>query len=139
MRSLETGLARFSLAGLAIYFPVETWASLPYGLGHPMYLVDLIAMCLLAFGGVHSLRARPEPAPGPLSAAWGWAAANGWRGTAWRWEDALDNAGVNLDHGQVELWTVTVASAIALICFVLSLVLVAGRRSNPARTPGPGR
>jgi hypothetical protein len=124
MRNVETGLARFSLGILVLYFPIETWASLPYGLWHPMYLVDFIAMCLLAFGGTYSLRARPAAAPGPLCAAWGWAAANGWRGTAWRWLDHFDNDGANLDHGVTELWVVTLASLVALFCFGLSLVLV---------------
>ncbi len=129
MRDRETALARFSLGILLIYFPVETWVSLPYGLAHPMYLVDFIAMCLLAFGGWHSLRARPQRAPGPLCAAWAWTAANGWRGSAWRWIDFLDNDGKQLDHGVAELWVVSVASALALVCFGLSLVLVVRRSS----------
>jgi len=128
MRNVETGLARFSLGVLVLYFPLETWVSLPYGLWHPMYLVDFIAMCLLAFGGLHSLRARPATAPGPLCAAWGWAAANGWRGTAWRWMDVLENEGTNLDHGSVELWVVTLASLCALVCFGLSLTLATTKR-----------
>lgn len=128
MRSLETALARFSLCVLVVYFPVETWVSLPYGLWHPMYLVDFIAMCLLLYGGLHSLRARPEPAPGPLCAAWAWTAANGWRGTAWRWLDMIENDGARLDRGSLELWVVTLATAAALTCFGLALKLAARPR-----------
>jgi hypothetical protein len=130
MRRLETGLARFTLCCLLIYFPLETWASLPYGLWHPLYLVDFIAICLLLYGGLHSLRARPGLAPGPLCAGWGWTAANGWRGTSWRWLDTIENNGANLDHGIVELWVVTGASLLALVCFVLALRLTA-RRATP--------
>jgi len=123
VRTVETSLARFSLAILVVYVPVETWASPSHGLLHPMYLVDLIAMCLLFFGARHSLAARPASAPGPLAAAWGWTAANGWRATAWRWLDALENQGRELDHGRAELWAVTIASALALVCFAAALTL----------------
>ena len=131
MRRAETALARFSLALLLVYFPLETWVSLPYGLWHPLYLVDFIAMGLLLWGGSYSLRARPEPAPGPLCAAWAWAAANGWRATTWRWIDMLENEGRKLDRGAVELWVVSIASLLALGCFVFSLRLVSAR---PSRT-----
>ena len=81
----------------------------------------------MLYGGLHSLHARPRPAPGPLAAAWGWASANGWRATAWRWIDWLDNEGKRLDHGQVELWVVTIVSLLALIFFGVALSLVARR------------
>ncbi len=124
-RKAETALARFSIALLVIYFPVETWVSLPYGLWNPFYLVDFIAMVLLLWGGVHSLRARPGRAPGLLAAAWGWAAANGWRGTFWRVFDIYE--GGELDYGMAELWAVGIATTLALACFLLSLVLVVAR------------
>ena len=63
LRKTETALAHFSIAVLVIYFPVETWVSLPYGLWNPFYLVDFIAMVLLLWGGVHSLRARLDDRP----------------------------------------------------------------------------
>ena len=125
-------LARFSLAALIVYFPIETWVSLPYGLWHPMYLVDFIAMCLLAFGGIYSLRSRPDPAPGPLCAAYGWASANAWRATAWRWIDVFETGGEKLDRGMLEVWVVTVAAVLALGLFALSLVLVVRSRARPA-------
>ena len=65
-RSLETALARVTLGMLVVYIPGETWASLPDGLLNPYYIVDAIAMVLLLFGALHSLRARPRPAPGML-------------------------------------------------------------------------
>ena len=127
VRKTETRLARFTLGILLIYFPLETWFSLPGGLLHPMYLVDFIAICLLLYGALHSLRARPATAPGPLCAAWAWTAANGWRATSWRWLDTLEKGGENLVYGDVELWIVTLASAMALACFLFSLTLVARR------------
>ena len=42
-RRIETILARFTLGFVAVYFPVETYASWRYGLLNPFYLVDLIA------------------------------------------------------------------------------------------------
>ncbi|MCA1561036.1 MAG: hypothetical protein LC804_12475 [Acidobacteria bacterium] len=81
LRTTETRLAKFTLAMLVVYFPLETWVSLPDGLTNPFYLVDLIAMALLPYGALRSLRARPRSAPGVLCAAYGWTAANGWRAT----------------------------------------------------------
>jgi hypothetical protein len=121
-RRVETGLAWFTVLALVVYFPVETWVSLPHGLLSPYYLVDFIAMLLMLCGAVISLRARPRPAPGVLCGAYGWAAANGWRAT-WGRVHELARGG-SLDHGAAEAWVVGVASAIALACFGLSLALV---------------
>ena len=122
LRGIETGLSRFTLAILLIYFPLETWVSLPHGLWNPFYLVDLIAMVLLFSGALRSLRARPEPQPALLCAAWAWTAANGWRGTSWRVFELLE--GGELEYGPGEVWVVGGATALALACFVLSLVLI---------------
>ena len=55
-RAIETGLARFTLAALVVYFPMETWVSWPHGLWNPFYLVDFIAMVLMFWGARVSLR-----------------------------------------------------------------------------------
>ena len=47
-RQIETGIAKFTVGFLVIYIPIETWTSLPYGLLNPFYLVDVVAMVLLA-------------------------------------------------------------------------------------------
>jgi hypothetical protein len=122
-RHIETALAWFTLAALIVYVPGETYVSWPYGLWNPFYLVDLIAMALLLWGAVHSLRARPQRSPGVLCAAYGWAAANGWRATFGRLAEL--SAGGELDYGRGEAWVVGMASAIAVICFVILLVLTA--------------
>jgi hypothetical protein len=122
LRKAETGLARFTLGGLLIYVPVETWTSWPGGLWNPFYLVDLIAMVLLFAGAVHSLRARPRPAPGVLCAAYAWTAANGWRATFGRVFEVLE--GGELDYGTGELWAVGGGTALTLACLGLSLFLV---------------
>jgi hypothetical protein len=121
-RALETGLSRFTLVMLAIYAPVETCASLPYGLLSPFYLVDLIAMILLLAGAVFSLRARPHPSPSLLCAAYAWTAANGWRATFGRIAEL--ERGQALDYGPAELWAVGIGSALALACFLACLYLV---------------
>jgi hypothetical protein len=123
LRQLETSLACATLWSLLFYVPLETWASLPYGLLNPFYLVDVIAMALLAVGAAHSLRARPRPAPGLLCAGIAWAAANGWRATFGRIVEL--RSGGSLDHGAAEMWAVSVATTLALACLGLALYLVA--------------
>ena len=123
LRELETGLAYTTLGLLVFYVPIETWASWPYGLLNPFYLVDVIAMALLFLGAVSSVQARPRPAPGLLCAGIAWSAANGWRATFGR-IDQLGRGG-SLDHGAAEMWTVSLATTLALICLGLALYLVA--------------
>jgi len=122
LRKIETGLAWFTLGALVIYFPAETYISVPEGLWNPFYLVDLIAMILLFWGAIRSLRARPASSPGVLCAAYAWTAANGWRATFGRMFEILE--GGNLDHGAAEMWAVAIATAVALVCLMLSLYLV---------------
>lgn len=122
-RQLETILAYTTLGLLVFYVPVETWASWSDGLLDPFYLVDVIAMAMLFGGAVHSLRARPRPAPGLLCAGIAWSAANGWRATFGRIVEL--GRGGSLDHGAAEMWTVSLATTLALICLGLALYLVA--------------
>jgi hypothetical protein len=121
-RRLETGLACLTLALLVLYVPLETWVSLPYGLTNPFYLVDLIAMVLLLAGAMHSLRARPSPAPGLLCAAIAWTAANGWRATFRRLAELRE--GGSLDYGVPEMWAVAISTAISLGGLALAIYLV---------------
>ena len=131
-RKIETGLARITLGILVIYVPAETWVSLPYGLLHPMYLVDVVAMLLLLFGSWFSLRSRPRSAAGPLAAAWAWTSANGWRATSWRWLEVRE--GGSLDLGAAELWATAGGTALSLICCVLALILAC--KPSTALAPG---
>lgn len=129
LRKIETGLAWFTLGALVIYFPVETYVSLPDGLWNPFYIVDLIAMILLFWGAMRSLRARPDRSPAVLCAAYAWSVANGWRATFGRMFELLE--GRSLDHGATEMWAVAIATAIGLGCLILSLYLVV--RSSSGR------
>lgn len=122
LRKIETRLAWFTLGVLVIYFPVETWASLPHGLWSPFYIVDLIAMALLLWGAIRSLLARPQRSPAILCAAYAWTVANGWRATFGRLAE-LSRGGM-LDHGYAEMYTVSIATAIGLGYLLLSLYLV---------------
>ena len=115
---------------MAVYFPVETWASWTDGLYHPYYLVDVIAMGLLLWGAIRSLRARPEKSPAVLAAAYAWTVANGWRATFARAFELL--LGGSLDHGPAEMWAVSIATVTALACLILALYLVV--RSSPAES-----
>ena len=122
-RRIETVLAWLTIAALMAYVPAETYVSWSDGLLSPFYLVDLIAMVLLLWGAVHSLLARPRCAPGLLCGAYGWAAANGWRATFGRVAEL--RAGGTLTHGPAEAWIIGLASAAALACFVVLLLLTA--------------
>jgi hypothetical protein len=123
VRKTETALARFTLAVLFLYVPLETFASWSEGLLNPFYLVDVIAMLLLLAGALHSLRARPGSAPGILCAAYAWTSANGWRATFDRVFELRE--GGQLAFGVLELQIVGVATLGALACLALSLWLVA--------------
>ncbi len=129
LRKTETGLAWFTLGALVVYFPVETYVSVPEGLWNPFYIVDLIAMALLFWGAMRSLRARPDRSPAVLCAAYAWSVANGWRATFGRMFELLE--GGKLDYGAAEMCAVAIATAVGLACLALSFFLVV--RSSPAR------
>lgn len=122
-RGIETALAYFTLVLLAIYIPVETWVSLPAGLLDPYYLIDAIAMALLLWGAIHSLRSRPRPSPELLCIGAAWVSANGWRATFDRLREV--ESGGTLAYGSAEMWTVGIATGLAICVFVALLVLVA--------------
>ena len=133
-RTTETKLAYFTLGALVVFAPLETWASWAmsgglYGLLSPFYLVDLIGMALMLFGTVHSLGARPHPAPGLMCAAHAWMAANGWRATLGR-VDALAQ-GDHLRFGAPELWVTAGLTGLAVACLALSLILTTRATAMP--------
>jgi hypothetical protein len=127
-RVLETRLANFTLVVLAIYGPLETWASWGDGLLDPFYLVDFIGMVLLVWGAIHSRRSHPHSAPGLLAAGWGWTGANFWRATFGRVQ-AL-RAGEQLDYGSVEMCVVACGTAMALGCLALAVFLTVRASSS---------
>ncbi len=132
-RRVETILAQVTLVFLLVYVPAETYVSWSdsYWLFNPFYIVDLVAMVLLFFGAVRSLRARPRPAPGMLCGAFGWATANGWRATWDRAFELMD--GGSLSYGTAELYVVGCATGCGLVCFALCLCLVARADSRDVR------
>ena len=127
-RKLETIFARFTLGFVALYFAVETFASWRYGLLSPIYIVDLIAMVLLAWGALRSLRAAPHSSPAILCAAYGWTAANAWRSATLRIYEV--RGGARLDYGDAEYWIVIITTLLLLACFALSLWLVVRTRED---------
>lgn len=122
LRRSETRLAWITLALSAVYIPVEIWASLP-DLTHPFFVIDAIAMVLLVWGAVHSLRARPRRAPGVLCAAIAWSGANVWSaaGRRYYFPEAYDN-GEGLINAAMPA---VVLTGIVLLFFGWSLYLVA--------------
>ena len=125
-RGVETFLARFTLALLLVYAPLETWASWPH-LTNPFYLVDVVGFALLLWGALVSLRARPDVAPGVLCAGYAWSAANGWRALALRLE--ILQEGGRVDPGLV--WLIGLGEIAALIGLALLLLLVVESRTRP--------
>ena len=122
LRRSETRLAWITLALSAVYIPVEIWASLP-DLTHPFFVIDAIAMVLLVWGAVHSLRARPRRAPGVLCAAIAGSGANVWSaaGRRYYFPEAYDN-GEGLINAAMPA---VVLTGIVLLFFGWSLYLVA--------------
>lgn len=70
-RSIETGLAWFSVAAELIHFTGETAYQIRYGQYLPMLIVDYIAVAVLWFAAWRSLRCRPFSAAGLLCGGWG--------------------------------------------------------------------
>lgn len=122
-RGIETVLAYATLLLLVVYVPLESWVSWSEGLLNPYYLIDAIAMVLLFWGAVHSLRSRPRASPELLCIACAWASANGWRATFDRLREI--QSGGTLSYGSQEMWTVAAATALTIAVFLILLVLVA--------------
>lgn len=125
-RGVETFIARFTLALLLVYVPLETWASWPSGLTNPFYLVDVVGFALLLWGALASLRARPDVAPGVLCAGYAWSGANGWRALALRME-TLQQGG-EVDVGLV--WLLVIGEVVTLTGLALLLLLVVESRTR---------
>jgi hypothetical protein len=125
-------LATYTLWVLVFYAPIETWASWPE-LYSPYYVVDLIAMVLLAVGVVLSRQGRQLAALGFLTGGWGWLGANGWRATADRF-DLLAEGG-SLELGAAEMCFVicgTVAAIVGLAWSLSAVTRVARNAGFPA-------
>lgn len=138
-RTLETRVAAVSLALLAMFAPIETWATWQLGgagaLIEPRFAHKIAGMVLLIVGVQHSLNARPRRAAGAMCAAHAWWAAAGWSATVGRFR-ALSQ-GAQLRWGATELWFVTVTTTIALAAFGVSLYLTwtATRQDRSDSTP----
>lgn len=122
LRRIESGLAYFSLGSLLLYIPLETYVSWP-SLHNPGYLVDVIGFVLLAFGGLHSLRARPHQGIAPLCAAWGYCACNGWRAYFGRVDSRVRGLSLytGLNKEPIVENAVGVATVIAFVVLILCL------------------
>ena len=125
-RRFETGLARLTLIGLAIYAPLETIAAWqmaggPYVLAHPGFWQSIAAFGLLLWGGLRSLRARPNPAPVVMCIAHAWCASLFWHASTVRL--ALMQRDQPMFYGTLELWFVWGGTVIALAVFACSLFL----------------
>jgi hypothetical protein len=118
-------LTRFTLVCLCVYFPLETVISMGRGGIFTFgYLIDFVAMCLLA-GGLVAVRRGSQFGYGLLSAGWAWTSANFWRATMERFWTLSD--GRALQFGSVELWIGPALTVMAMLAMAASLA--ASRRS----------
>lgn len=123
---LERRLALFSIIAAILHFVGETWFHLTFGQFLPMLLVDYIAIGLLVFAGVQSL--RTGEGAGLLCGAWGFTFCLNYRSLFWRVEVLLEGGGdPGLETTVLVLGGLLVVSAVA---FALTLHLCSPRRSN---------
>lgn len=117
-------------ACLGVYAPAETFYSYPH-LASPGYLVDLVAMVLLATGALH-LQQRGRL--GPLLGGWAWSACLAWRSYFARRYSRQGDLGVYEEPDWVEP-LVGVALVVALLMFgaALGLCYREGRAEHPER------
>ena len=130
-RKFETGLAWFSLAGAFVHFVLETLYHVTFGQFLPLLIVDYIAVGLLVYAGVLSLRVRPSSASGLLAGAWGFAACLAYVACFVFLERYL--------QGQGPLFMVVVlgvAVVAAFVAFALSLLLVKVAMKKPPASGG---
>lgn len=125
-RTFETLLARLTLAGLAIYAPLETIASWQmiggvHVLAHPGFWQSIAAFGLLLWGALRSLRGRPRPAPAVMCVAHAWCASLFWHASTVRL--AAQQREQAMVYGTPELWFVWGGTVLALAMFACSLSL----------------
>lgn len=126
MHSIETRIAKLTLIALAVFAPIETYASWQMlggakGLIHPAYIVTFTGMVLMLVGARHSLRARPRCSPALMCIAHAWIVAYGLRGVIWRTRAV--GQGLELHFGIVELWATAAAVTVGVAILCVSLVL----------------
>ena len=118
----------YTVVTLVIYLPLETYASIPYGLTNPFYLVDLVAMGLMAWGAWRSWQTRPASSVSVMIAGYAWASANGWRATFDRVERM--RAGGVLDFGDIELMIVGGSTVLAIAVLALLIFIATAARTD---------
>lgn len=123
-------LVTFTVIVLVIYAPLETWYSLP-ALWDPFYLVDLIAMLLLAWGASRCRRDPSTRSLAVLTAAYGWGAANAWRALFGRAADLVRDGTSRVGGAEwVFVGVGTIAMIVGLV-WSLRLALATKEPVNP--------
>jgi hypothetical protein len=118
---LHTTLAIGTFVWALIYFPIESYVSWAVGgLLRFHFFIDLLGILLLCLGALSAWRAEPR-SPAVLAAAWGWTAANFWRGTMERFWTV--GRGGTLYAGSIELWLGPALTSMAILMLGASLWL----------------
>jgi hypothetical protein len=122
LRRLVVG---FTFAGLAVYFPLETYVTWSIagirGFLYSSYVANIVGMVLMLWGAVAARKGRPF-GPGVAATGWGWTAATFWRATSDRFW--LTSLGMPLYAGAIELWLAPVITGMAIAGLIASLVLL---------------
>jgi hypothetical protein len=114
-----------TFAWLAVYVPLETYVTWSIagvaGFLHPSFILNVVGMSLMFWGGV-AVRNRRPAGPAVAAIGWSWTAATFWRATSDRFWWV--SQGHELWAGRVELWLAPALTALALGGLVMSMVLV---------------
>jgi hypothetical protein len=124
-RRLAALIVGFTFAGLAVYFPLETYVTWSIagvrGFLYSSYIANIVGMGLMLWGGVATRRGKPF-GPGLMATGWSWTAATFWRATSDRFW--LTSLGMHLYAGPMELWLAPIVTALAVVGLLASMLLL---------------
>lgn len=120
----------FTFAGLAVYFPLETYVTWSIagvrGFLYSSYIANVVGMGMMLWGSVATRKGQPF-GPGLLATGWSWTAATFWRATSDRFW--LTSLGMPLYAGPMELWLAPIVTGLAVVGLAASLVLLVSSQS----------
>jgi len=124
----ETALAYITLTLAVIHIVAEHVAHFKWGQPLQALIVDYIWIFLALFGGLMSLKVRPNSAAGLLAASWGFAVGFAWRSAFGRL--ALTDAERAVGNGEPIVITYVVLIALILaFCLLIWSLWLAYRQS----------
>lgn len=124
-RRLASVMSTWTLLWLVGYVPLETYVTLSIagigGLVYSDYILNVVGMGLMLWGGLDVRRRRPAGLA-ILAIGWAWTAATFWRATTDRFMWAAN--GGELFAGKAELWIAPILTAITVASVAATMVLI---------------